>query len=441
MSVTAAQALARCAATKTWTPDMCGQFCARMYGFDSSGYTTALVQWNSIPARDKHPGDVNAPAGMLLFWGIGQGHVAISDGAGGAWSIDISGAGTVTRVPAALITSRWGKPYLGWTTPVFQGIEWTGTIVINGVDVSGYQPTGFGTTGLDFAIIKVTEGATYVNPNWKGQRETARKAGLVTGFYHFGRPGNQAEQANFFLSQFTLEPGNFLAFDWEDTGVSNAQKDAWIKYVQDRVPGHRVILYCNKEYWINRDKTSFAGDGLWIADYEGAAGSPQIKSAWKFHQWTDQPLDRDVANFTNRAALKAWATPEEPDMPLTPAEIQAVANAVWAKPFTSPSNGGVHSASTFLVYGDQHFDALTKQGADLAQGITTVASQVQSNGSTGSKVSDQVAELKKLLDLLTIQVESLATVLTIPDGILDKLREALASVKIEITAPDPTPGE
>lgn len=437
MSVTAAQALARCAATKTWTPDMCGQFCAAMYGYGSSGYNTALVQWNSIPAKDKHPGDTRAPAGMLLFWGVGQGHVAISDGAGGAWSIDISGPGTVTRVPAALITSRWGKPYLGWSTPVFQGIEWTGTIVINGVDVSGYQPTGFGTTGLDFAIIKITEGLTYTNPNWTGQRATARKAGLVTGFYHFGRPGNQADQAAFFLSKIALEPGDFLAFDWEDTGVSCAQKDAWIKYVQDRVPGHRVILYCNKEYWLNRDTTSFAGDGLWIADYEGAAGSPQIKSAWKFHQWTDQPLDRNVANFPDRATMRAWATPEGTDVALTAAEIKAVADAaasaVWAKGFTSPTNGGVHPAYVFLTYGDQHYDNLAKQGA-------AIAAQSESNGSGISQASGQVAELKATLTALAAQVEALAEVLVVPDGVLNKLREAFASLKIEITTTDPTPG-
>jgi hypothetical protein len=430
VSVTAAQALAKCAATKTWTPDMCGQFCASMYGFGSSGYATALVQWNSIPAKDKHPGDANAPAGMLLFWGIGQGHVAISDGAGGAWSIDISGAGTVTRVPAGLITSRWGKPYLGWSTPVFQGIEWTGTITINGVDVSGYQPVGFGTTGLDFAIIKVTEGVTYTNPNWVGQRETARKAGLVTGFYHFGRPGNQADQAAFFLSKLSLVSGDFLAFDWEDTGVSCAQKDAWIKYVQDRVPGHRVILYCNKEYWLNRDTTSFAGDGLWIADYEGAAGSPKIQSAWKFHQWTDQPLDRNVANFANRAALKAWATPEVPDMPLTAAEITAIANAsakaTLAYPVQSavPPNA-VHSLAVYIAYLDDHFAKEMTQLAALS--------------TKSDAIAKQAADLRVVLADLAVKAEALAEVLTVPDGILDKLREAFATVKIEITAPDPTP--
>lgn len=451
MSVTVAQALAKCAATRTWTPDMCGQFCAAMYGFGSSGYNTALVQWNSIPARDKHPGDVYAPAGMLLFWGVGQGHVAISDGDGGCWSIDISGPGTVSRVPASLIASRWGKPYLGWTTPVFQGIEWTGTTLISGVDVSSHQPTGFGTSGLDFAVIKITEGTTYTNPNWVGQRTTARNAGLVTGFYHFGRPGSMTEQADFFLSKIALVPGDFLAFDWEDIGVSCAQKDAWIRYVQGRAPGHRVILYCDKEYWLHRDTTSFAGDGLWIADYEGAAGSPQIKSAWKFHQWTDQPLDKNVANFSTRTALRSWATPEVPDMPLTAADLQAIksivtaavpatADAVWGKGFPSPTNNQVHAASTFLVYGDQHFDSLTKQLADLAQGLKSVAVQAQSNGSVGSKTSAQVAELKAALDGLAAKAEALAEVLTVPDGILDKLREAFASVKIEITTPDPTPG-
>ncbi|WP_329318008.1 glycoside hydrolase family 25 protein [Streptomyces sp. NBC_01262] len=180
-------------------------------------------------------------------------------------------------------------------------------MTVRGVDVASYQATDYSIRGLDFAFIKITEGTTYTNPKWVAERKTARDAGLVTGFYHFIRPGNVTKQADYFLSKITLRAGDILALDWEDPGVTCAQKDAWIRYVQKKTPGHRVILYCNYDYWTNRDTTSFAGDGLWIARYNGKPGQPGIKAAWRFHQYTSTPIDTNVGNFTDKAALRTWA--------------------------------------------------------------------------------------------------------------------------------------
>ncbi len=37
------------------------------------------------------------------------------------------------------------------------------------------------------------------------------------------------------------------------------------------------------------------------------AGKPRIKATWRIHQYTDQPLDKDVADFSSRSAMRAWA--------------------------------------------------------------------------------------------------------------------------------------
>lgn len=115
------EALKNAADTANWTVGMCDNFVANMYGFTNSGYDSASVHWANLPAQDKHPGDSNAPAGALMFWGGGYGHVAISDGQGGIYSTDIPTAGTVGHVPASYVSRVWGKPYLGWSTPYFQG--------------------------------------------------------------------------------------------------------------------------------------------------------------------------------------------------------------------------------------------------------------------------------------------------------------------------------
>lgn len=179
--------------------------------------------------------------------------------------------------------------------------------MIKGVDVSSYQPSDYSTKGIDFAFIKITEGTSYTNPKWVEQRKTARDADLVTGFYHFGRSGSITKQADYFLSKINLVSGDILVLDWEDTAVTNKEKDAWIKHVQKKHPHHKVLLYCNTDFWLHHDTTSFAGDGLWIADFNGKPGKPGIKHSWRFHQYTNSPIDTNLGDFHSRSTLRDWA--------------------------------------------------------------------------------------------------------------------------------------
>ncbi|MER6051480.1 glycoside hydrolase family 25 protein [Streptomyces sp. BHT-5-2] len=183
--------------------------------------------------------------------------------------------------------------------------------MLHGVDVSSYN-TGYSAKGLDFVFIKATEGRSYTNPHQSAQAARAREAGAVVGFYHFLWPGNIAAQARYFVEKCASLKGDLLAADWETTGsgtyASNAQKDEFLREVKKLRPTHRVLLYCNRDFWLNRDSTSYAADGLWIADYV-TAGHPRIKAAWRIHQYTDSPLDKDVMAFGSKAELKKWAHP------------------------------------------------------------------------------------------------------------------------------------
>ena len=185
--------------------------------------------------------------------------------------------------------------------------------MLHGIDVSSYQPADYSTGNLSFVFIKITEGLTYTNPKWTAQRATARAAGLVTGFYHYPRIANSpTAEADRFLAQINLVPGDILCLDWEWYGqdVSDAQardyKDAWLDVVRSQAPGHRTVLYCDRNNWLNVDTDSQCGDGLWIADYT-TAGQPRIKHPWTFHQYTDSPQDQNVANFPGVAELRSWA--------------------------------------------------------------------------------------------------------------------------------------
>ncbi|MBH5337103.1 muramidase [Streptomyces pactum] len=183
--------------------------------------------------------------------------------------------------------------------------------MLHGIDVSSHQ-SSFDTDGVDFVFVKATEGRSYINPRQSAQAGKARKAGCVLGFYHFLWPGNIAAQARYFVEECASEEGDLLAVDWENTGdgtrATNAEKDRFLREVKRLRPTHRVLLYCNRQFWLNHDTTSYAGDGLWIADYV-TAGKPRIKAKWRFHQYTDTPLDKNVGAFADKAALRKWARP------------------------------------------------------------------------------------------------------------------------------------
>lgn len=176
-----------------------------------------------------------------------------------------------------------------------------------GIDIASYQSSTYSTAGLDFVFVKATEGTNYINPRYAAQVAHGRAAGKTIGHYHFVRSGSMSAQVGYFLAHATLRAGDVLALDWEDPGVTSADKDAFLRLLQSKAPHHKVVLYCNTDYWLNRDHSGYAADGLWIADPSAPMGSPRIKAPWVFHQYSEAGgLDHDYSPMT-AAQLRAWA--------------------------------------------------------------------------------------------------------------------------------------
>lgn len=183
--------------------------------------------------------------------------------------------------------------------------------MIHGIDVASYQGDTYETSGLDYVFTKASEGTSYVNPHQGHQAAVARTAGLALGFYHFLHPGNIKAQAQFYVRVCASMLGDMLVCDWETvpgaTGATNAEKDMFIQEVKRLRPTHKVGLYCNRDYWLHRDSTSYCGDFLWIADPGVPAGKPRIKHPWAFHQYAIKGgIDQDVADFESRQELRKW---------------------------------------------------------------------------------------------------------------------------------------
>lgn len=258
-----------------------------------------------------------------------------------------------------------------------------------GVDVASYQPSDYDTTGLDFAFIKATQGTSYVNPKQTAQAADGRTHGLVVGFYHFLEPGSVNAQAAYFVDKCVSRAGDVLACDWEPTTsglATNAEKDAFIKEVKRLRPDHRVILYCDVSRWTGVDKTSYCGDGLWIADPNHTAGHPNIKDAWLFHQYSETGgIDHNLGNFASKAALDAWAKALTLPTPggTTVTAYDDVMKADKVPVATTHDKDGTWTAETALSY-------LVKQVDALRTELDAVKLQSETNGSGLSAIKLKV---------------------------------------------------
>lgn len=309
-------------------------------------------------------------------------------------------------------------------------------MTIKGIDVSGYQSATYSTADLDFVIVKVTEGLSYINPRWVAQRDRAKRAGLVWGAYHYPHMANDPiQEADYFLKQVAWAPGDIIVFDWEgydsaNTGVSKSRqltyRDAWLTHVKAKMPGHRVGMYCNLDYWTNIDTTSNCGDFLWIATAGLPAGSPGVTHQWTFHQYsTAGDIDHDVANFASRAALAAWAAgaapTEEDDVPLTKDDLKTLATTDGV--FTSPdgakdaTGNEFWTMASYLRYG-------YLQGRDANASVRTLAAKLDTQSQTIDKLVGAVATLSASVGDLD------------PQTVVAELKAAIKSIDIRLDIPE-----
>ncbi|MEV1049674.1 GH25 family lysozyme [Streptomyces sp. NPDC049887] len=303
--------------------------------------------------------------------------------------------------------------------------------LINGVDVASYQSTTYDTTGLDFVFVKATEGTTYSNPKMSAQVTRARSARLVVGFYHFLRAGNPKGQAGYFVNRAGARPGEILACDWETAPdgsyPSNAEKDAFLREVKRLAPANRVVLYCNRDYWLNRDKTSYAADGLWIADPSAPTGAPRVRHPWVFHQHSiTGGIDRNVGNFPTRDALRKWAGDSGPAGGGSELELSdTVPITQWAKDRWKEDKGlqdGSIAVATALGSGYVYARAAAERAGAVEAEIRHVRAQVEAQAAA-------LAAAVRRLDALTDTLAQLDV-----SGALGALQDAINATTVTLRA-------
>ena len=158
-------------------------------------------------------------------------------------------------------------------------------------------------SGVDFVILKASEGSGFVDGTFIKNAVNAKKAGLKIGAYHFFRARVDGEiQADNFLKQILgveldIEP----VLDWEvDDGLSadmNAyQARRFLNKVEQKTE-KKPIIYTGPSFFADKMKSpsGFEAYKLWIAHYTNK--TPRVPKPWR---------DWDIWQFTESGKLSAY---------------------------------------------------------------------------------------------------------------------------------------
>lgn len=151
--------------------------------------------------------------------------------------------------------------------------------------------------GIVGVIYKATEGTSYTDPTYVSQQQSAKKAGLKWGAYHFATAADLSGQINNFLRYASPDPDELFCLDWEDYGsntMSLSSVKTWITEVENalRREGQCVLYSGNtaKEALGNTVDKFLGERRLWLCQY---GSTPKWQKSWEKY-WLWQFTDGQV---------------------------------------------------------------------------------------------------------------------------------------------------
>jgi len=160
---------------------------------------------------------------------------------------------------------------------------------IYGIDISHWQKQiDWRKVRTDFAIMKVSQGTSFVDGRFKENQKGARDNKILVGYYHFANGTDPIKEAKHFVSTIgEIRKDELLVLDWE---INRADPAEWCKRFLDEIKeitGVKALLYTNeaRAKSINWKPVVDGDYGLWVAKHGTNTGKPQKEpssGAWKF---------------------------------------------------------------------------------------------------------------------------------------------------------------
>lgn len=205
--------------------------------------------------------------------------------------------------------------------------------MLKGIDISHYQNNPdfkrVKAAGIQFVMLKATEGVNYIDPCFKSNAAAAIAAGLPIGVYHFLRAGSVENQARDCLA--AIKPYKItwpVAVDVEHNELLAMGRDKLTSMVLDfcariKAAGYHPMVYSNynwlysaKHLDVTRIKAS--GIPIWMAWYSNATPESTNRSAlcdmWQYASdghvdgITSNGLDMNVAYKNYAPAFRCDTT-------------------------------------------------------------------------------------------------------------------------------------
>jgi len=189
---------------------------------------------------------------------------------------------------------------------------------VKGIDVSYYQGTIDWTAvkgaGVEYAFIRVSDGATFPDPKFATYWSGSRAVGIKHGAYQFFRPGQDPiEQADLLLSKIggklaadDLPPVvDVEASDGQSPAIIQARLTKWIDHVKAAI-GRDPIIYTGYYFW--RDSVGgpdFTSSPLWHAQYT-TASCPNIADPWPTWHFWQFTSTGSVAGISGNVDTNRW---------------------------------------------------------------------------------------------------------------------------------------
>ena len=194
-----------------------------------------------------------------------------------------------------------------------------GIDIYNGTRESGLDLARVKAGGIQYAIVKATEGVNYTDPSFVANVNDTRKAGLLVGAYHFLRATPINQQCHDFLAAISGHgPYCCLAIDVEnpykngkvipeisDLGKTSITDRIITLYNAIRSAGYTcpVYVYSSKSWfgtYIDTARCKSAGMLIWLAWYSNATPDNTDRSGiCDMWQWCSDGRVLGVAGDTD----------------------------------------------------------------------------------------------------------------------------------------------
>ena len=157
---------------------------------------------------------------------------------------------------------------------------------LQGIDVSSWQPADVTErVAGEFAIVKMTQGTSYVNPRAESQLAAAVRSGKEVGLYHYAGGGNCENEADYFVAHAGGWVGKaVLALDWEANQNAAWGNSAWSTCFVRRVKARTGVVpmvYVQQSALWQVAGARQENAGVWVAQYASMSPTGYQNSPWR----------------------------------------------------------------------------------------------------------------------------------------------------------------